>query len=64
MTTPPPPAVLLSVAEAAAELHCHAKTIRKLLELEELRRVDLHKHAVRVTRSSLDAFIARGGSTP
>ena len=62
MTAPPKPAVLLTVDEAAAELHCHPKTIRKLLELEELRRVDLNKHAVRVTRSSLDSFIERGGS--
>ena len=62
MTAPPKPAGLLRVDEAAAALHCHPKTVRKLLELEELRRVDLNRHAVRVTRSSLDAFIARGGS--
>ena len=62
MTAPPKPAVLLSVDEAAAELRCHAKTVRKLLELEELRRIDVGQHAVRVTRSSIDAFIARGGS--
>ena len=62
MTAPPKPAVLLSVDEAAAELHCHPKTVRKLLELGELRRVDLNKHAVRVTQSSIDAFVARGGS--
>ena len=63
MTAPPKPAILLTVDEAAAELHCHPKTVRKLLELEELRRVDLGRHAVRVTRSSLDGFVARGGST-
>ena len=53
---------LLTVYEAATVLHCHPRTVRKLLELEELRRVDLNKHAVRVTRASLDAFVARGGS--
>ena len=63
MTAPPKPAVLLTVDESAAELHCHAKTIRKLLDLEELRRIDVGRHAVRVTRSSIDAFLARGGST-
>ena len=62
MTAPPMPSVLLSVDEAAAQLHCHPKTVRKLLELEELRRVDLNRHAVRVTRSSIDLFIERGGS--
>ena len=63
MTAPPKPVVLLTVDETAAELHCHPRTVRKLLELEELRRVDLNRHAVRVTRSSLDAFLERGGST-
>ena len=62
MTAPPKPVVLLTVDETAAELHCHPRTVRKLLELEELRRIDVGQHAVRVTRSSLDAFIARGGS--
>ena len=65
MTTAHPASVpaLLTVDEAATVLHCHPRTVRKLLELEELRRVDLNRHAVRVTRASLDAFVARGGST-
>ena len=62
MTAPTKPAILITVDEVAAELHCHPRTVRKLLELEELRRVDLNRHAVRVTRSSIDAFVARGGS--
>ena len=62
MTAPPKPAVLLTVDEAAAELRCHPKTIRKLLELGELKRIDLGRHAVRVTRSSIDSFVERGGS--
>ena len=63
MTAPPVPAVLLRVNEAAAELNCSTRMIRTLLERGELKRVDLHKHAVRIPASSIAAFIARGGST-
>ncbi|MCH7873647.1 MAG: DNA-binding protein [Planctomycetes bacterium] len=54
---------MLTTAVAAKEIGISSGTVRKLLELEELRRVDLGRHAVRVTRSSLDGFVARGGST-
>jgi hypothetical protein len=54
--------VLHTVGETATILACHTKTVRKLLDLCELQRVDLNRHAVRVSGASIRAFLERGGS--
>lgn len=50
---------LLTVAEAAAELHVHPNTVRRLLEREALTKVQVGR-AVRVIAGELEAY-ARGG---
>ena len=53
---------LFTVDETAILLRCHSRTVRKLLESGDLQRVNISKHAVRVTGASIRAFVERGGS--
>lgn len=54
------PAKLMRVPEAARELAISTRTAWRLIGLGELSTVRLGR-SVRITRASLDAFVARGG---
>jgi excisionase family DNA binding protein len=53
----------LTVADAAARLAVHPKTVRRMLERGDLQRIRIGR-AVRVDLASLDRFIAAGGDRP
>jgi len=52
---------LLTIHQAAAELNCSPRTVWRLISAGSLRMVRLGR-AVRITRESIEAFVARGGT--
>ncbi|HYE63777.1 MAG TPA: helix-turn-helix domain-containing protein [Phycisphaerales bacterium] len=53
---------LATVTQAAAELNCSVRSIWRLIAARQLDAVKIGR-AVRVTRTSIDRFIAQGGES-
>ncbi len=56
-----PPLRLLTIQQTAGELNCSTKSTRRLMEKGALRAVRIGR-AVRVTRESVEQFVAAGGA--
>lgn len=59
-TAAEPPSILLTVQEAAAQLHVSVPTARRLAAAGHIAKVQVSRGAVRIRRDSVDAFIERG----
>jgi len=54
---------LLTVKQAAAIVGCHEESIRRAYTAKQLRIVKFGMRSIRIRRSDLDDWLARGGKT-